>query len=165
MALSPSCQYLGSALILNPVSHLGLSDCESGSKQTFNINVCWKLFKKSTSALKPGLLGSLVKLFAFRKCLRSDPFKCSIFLIKNNFLVALWSLVLNADPDRLSADRDSGMNWIRIRNTCLRGSQRDVVFLGWPIAPTYMSPMRGGGEGGGVAESQPMSTAVHMEPK
>jgi hypothetical protein len=37
------------------------------------------------------------------------------------------------------------MNWIRIRNTCLRGSQRDVVFLGWPIAPSYMSPSAGGG--------------------
>ncbi len=36
------------------------------------------------------------------------------------------------------------------------GLQRDVIYLGWPIAPSYMSPMGGGG----VAESQPMSTAV-----
>ncbi len=26
-----------------------------------------------------------------------------------------------------------------------RGSQRDVVYLGWPIAPSYMSPNAGGG--------------------
>ncbi len=33
--------------------------------------------------------------------------------------------------------------------------------LGWPIAPSYMSPYAGGE----VAGSQPMSTAVHMEPE
>ncbi len=27
----------------------------------------------------------------------------------------------------------------------IRGSQRDVVYLGWPIAPSYMSPNAGGG--------------------
>jgi hypothetical protein len=32
-----------------------------------------------------------------------------------------------------------------------RGSQRDVVYLGWPVAPSYMSPNTGGG--GGVAGS------------
>ncbi len=39
----------------------------------------------------------------------------------------------------------------------IRGSQRDVVYPGWPIASSYMSP----NAGGGVAESQQMSTAVH----
>jgi hypothetical protein len=39
----------------------------------------------------------------------------------------------------------------------------DVVYLGWPIAPSYMSPNAGGG--GCLAGSQPMNTAVHMEPK
>ncbi len=39
-----------------------------------------------------------------------------------------------------------------------RGSKRDVVYLGKPIAPSYMSPNAGEG---GVAFSQPMSTAVH----
>ncbi len=29
-----------------------------------------------------------------------------------------------------------------------RGSQRDVVYLSWPIAPSYMSPKCGGGRGG-----------------
>ncbi len=43
-----------------------------------------------------------------------------------------------------------------------RGLQRDVVYLGWPIAPSYMSPNAGEGGGGGVAESQPMSTAVQI---
>ncbi len=31
-----------------------------------------------------------------------------------------------------------------------RGSQRDVVYLGWPIAPSYMSPNAGEGDGGWV---------------
>ncbi len=44
-----------------------------------------------------------------------------------------------------------------------RELQRDVVYLGWPIAPSYMSPNEG--EVGEVAGSQPMSRAVHMEPK
>jgi hypothetical protein len=29
----------------------------------------------------------------------------------------------------------------------IRGSLRDVVYLGWPIAPSYMSPNVGGGGG------------------
>ncbi len=29
----------------------------------------------------------------------------------------------------------------------IRGLQRDVVYLGWPIAPSYMSPNAGGGGG------------------
>jgi hypothetical protein len=45
--------------------------------------------------------------------------------------------------------------------TTIRGSQRDVVYLGWPIAPSNMSP----NAGKGVAGFRPMSTAVHMEPK
>ncbi len=39
-----------------------------------------------------------------------------------------------------------------------RGLQRDVVYLSWPIVPSYMSP----NAGGGVSGSQRMSTAVHM---
>ncbi len=46
-------------------------------------------------------------------------------------------------------------SWLPIEILYFRGSQRDVVYLGWPIA---RARMRGGG-------SQPMSTAVHMEPK
>ncbi len=46
-----------------------------------------------------------------------------------------------------------------------RGSQRDVVCSGWPIAPSYMSQNARAGGGGAVAGSQPTSTAVHMEPK
>ncbi len=41
-----------------------------------------------------------------------------------------------------------------------RGSQRDVC-LCWPIAPSYTSPIQMRGDGG-VAGSQPMSTAVHI---
>jgi hypothetical protein len=33
-----------------------------------------------------------------------------------------------------------------------KGLQRDVIYLGWPIAPSYMSPMRG--EGGMMGLSQ-----------
>jgi hypothetical protein len=44
-----------------------------------------------------------------------------------------------------------------------RRLQREVVYLGWPIAPLLMSPNAGGG---GVAESQPMSTcSCTQEPK
>ncbi len=49
----------------------------------------------------------------------------------------------------------------------IKGSQRNVAYLGRPIASSFMS-QNGGERGGGVAESQPMSTAVHkmhMEPK
>ncbi len=45
----------------------------------------------------------------------------------------------------------------RLKN---RGSERDVVYLGQPIALSYMSP-----NAGGAAGSQPMSAAVHMEHK
>jgi hypothetical protein len=49
------------------------------------------------------------------------------------------------------------------KRSVVRGSQRDVVYLDWPIAPSYMSPNAGGR--GEVAGSQPMSAALHMEPK
>ncbi len=42
----------------------------------------------------------------------------------------------------------------------VRGSQRDVVYLGWPIGSSYMNPKTGGG-GGSVAGSQPLSKAMH----
>jgi hypothetical protein len=35
-----------------------------------------------------------------------------------------------------------------------RGSQRDVVLLGWPIAPSYMEPKCGGGEGWVVSSNE-----------
>ncbi len=38
---------------------------------------------------------------------------------------------------------------------------RDVVYLGWPIAPSYMSPNAGEG---GIAGPRPMRTAVHRNP-
>ncbi len=43
-----------------------------------------------------------------------------------------------------------------------RGLQRDVVYLSWPIAPSYSSPNARGWGGGVIAGSQPMSTAVHI---
>ncbi len=50
---------------------------------------------------------------------------------------------------------------IRTWSTGTRELQRDVVYIGWSIAPLYMSPIAGGG---GVAGSQPMSTAVNRSP-
>ncbi len=41
-----------------------------------------------------------------------------------------------------------------------RGSQRDVVYLDWPIAPSIVYKPKYGGWRGWVAGSQPMSTAV-----
>jgi hypothetical protein len=35
-----------------------------------------------------------------------------------------------------------------------RGSQRDVVYLSWPIAPSYMSSNAGGGRGCGVSANE-----------
>ncbi len=50
-----------------------------------------------------------------------------------------------------------------------RGSQREIIYLGWLTIVTNSTlvyePKRGGRGGGGVAGSQPMSTAVHIEPK
>ncbi len=40
----------------------------------------------------------------------------------------------------------------------IRRWQRDDVYIGWPIAPSYMSPNAGEGWGGG---SRPTSTVVH----
>ncbi len=47
-----------------------------------------------------------------------------------------------------------------VLSTAGRGLQRDVVYLGWPMAPSYMSPNAGRGNWG----SQPMNTAVHRSP-
>ncbi len=47
--------------------------------------------------------------------------------------------------------------WL-LRGARARGSQRDVVYLGRLIAPSYTSPKFGGG---GVAVSQPVIAAVH----
>ncbi len=44
---------------------------------------------------------------------------------------------------------------MRMRIICqTRGSQRDVVYLGWPIAPSYMSPKAGGGGSRGVSANE-----------
>ncbi len=45
-----------------------------------------------------------------------------------------------------------------------RGLQRNVVYLGWSIAPKYFSPNEGARGSCGLAGSQPMSTAVHRSP-
>jgi hypothetical protein len=42
--------------------------------------------------------------------------------------------------------------------TIPKGSQRDVVYLGWPIAPSYMSPNAGGG---GCVVSANQNSCVH----
>ncbi len=66
----------------------------------------------------------------------------------------------NQDPDPFllltDTDPDPGSGSVRPR-----GLQRDVVYLGWPIAPSYEPKCR---ERGGVTWSQPMSTAVHRTP-
>ncbi len=50
----------------------------------------------------------------------------------------------------------------------LRGSQRDVVYLSWPIAPSYeyMSPNAGARGGcGASANEYSCAQTLHMEPK
>jgi hypothetical protein len=54
-------------------------------------------------------------------------------------------------------------NYLYVGCTAYKGSQRDVVYLGWPIVSLYMSPNAGGGRK--VAGPQPMSTVVDLEPK
>jgi hypothetical protein len=54
-----------------------------------------------------------------------------------------------------------GIDDKRERRQKTRGLQRDVVYLGWPIAPSYMST---DAREGGVVGSQPISTAVHRSP-
>ncbi len=45
-------------------------------------------------------------------------------------------------------------SWRRFLNPSAWGSQRDVVYLGWPIAPSYMSPKNAVRGGGGQGLSQ-----------
>ncbi len=52
------------------------------------------------------------------------------------------------------------LRWCRVVCPPQGGWQRDVVYLGWPIAPSYNEPKCGGGGAKGIAGSQPMSTAV-----
>ncbi len=42
-----------------------------------------------------------------------------------------------------------------------RGSQRDVVYLGWPIAHSYMSPKAGAGRGGRLGASANEYSCAH----
>ncbi len=50
----------------------------------------------------------------------------------------------------------------QLSSSISRGSQRDVVYLVWPIGAIVYEPKCGGK--GGVAGPQPMSTAVHRSP-
>ncbi len=43
-----------------------------------------------------------------------------------------------------------------------RGSQRDVIYLGWPIAPTYMSPNAGGGGLQGLSQWVQLYTGAQI---
>jgi hypothetical protein len=46
-----------------------------------------------------------------------------------------------------------------------RGLQRDVVYLGWPLAPSYMSPNAGEGLGGVAGVSANEYSCTHRSPK
>jgi hypothetical protein len=58
-----------------------------------------------------------------------------------------------------SVTHDKKLNF-KISTMLTRGLQRDVVYLCWPIAPSYTSPNEWGM---GVAGSPPMSKAVHIK--
>jgi hypothetical protein len=68
---------------------------------------------------------------------------------------------LNPDPIFISNTKQSpdGL-FIRVNN---RGLQRDVVYLGLPITPSYEPKC--GGRGAEVAGSEPMSPAVYTGAK
>jgi hypothetical protein len=81
-----------------------------------------------------------------------------IIILLNNVVFALQNCAFGLRIARCGATlSDCDVYWTH------RGLQRDVVYLGWPMAPSYMSP-NAGGRGGGVAGSQPVSTAVHRSP-
>ncbi len=68
-----------------------------------------------------------------------------------------------ADADQQRSDVASAehqQHWVLSvpGRVVISGLHRDVVYLGWPIAPSYRSP-----NAGGVAGSRPM-TAVRIEP-
>ncbi len=58
--------------------------------------------------------------------------------------------------------------WLTLFSLCCLsptgGLHRDVVYLGWPIAPSYMIPNAGGGGELRPAGSKPLITAVHRSP-
>ncbi len=84
----------------------------------------------------------------------------TIFILKNNWRFFLLGLRKRQIRCRIRI-------WIptlRIRNaTGSMRSHRDVVYLCWPIAPSYISP-NPWEEGEGVAGSQPMTTVVQGRP-
>ncbi len=59
----------------------------------------------------------------------------------------------NPDPEALLFGIDSRA--LHADGLYFRGSKREFVYLGWPIAPSYMSPNAGGGGGGcGVSANE-----------
>ncbi len=78
--------------------------------------------------------------------------------------------IINRHPTDKQHQQRTPTSNIKNRSLISMGSLRDVVYLGWPISPSYMSPNVGGGGRGGVwfagfQPVQPMSTAVHMTHK
>ncbi len=67
---------------------------------------------------------------------------------------------------RLVLARKGGGSFLRCTLCTGQGFKRDVVYLSWPTAPSYMSPNAGVGWGGGVCgvSSNEYSTAVHRSP-
>ncbi len=53
----------------------------------------------------------------------------------------------------LITERNS-VSWYMQKRLSPSGLQRDVVHLGWPIAPSYMSPKAGGGGSCGVSANE-----------
>ncbi len=89
--------------------------------------------------------------------LATDPFWISLYMRK------FFSFFLSVRHGPYRTRRSNYLGYVRIRSTtgwCMtsRGSQKVVIYLGWPIAPSYMNPNAGGVV---VAGSQPMSTGAH----
>ncbi len=93
-------------------------------------------------------------------------FKCSFMYLHMSGVIfcaiSLRRINTGAVPDLNKPNCYCFLLVSKIVSVPTRGSERDVVYLGGPIAPCYMSPNAGGGGGCGC---QIMSTAAHMVPK
>ena len=105
----------------------------------------------------------ILLLFVIFLCLQFSL--CKSFKAKSSKFLIFWIkfLFVGSFHVYLFIYLDKEAVWARAVPGCRydreRGSQRDVVYLGWPIASTYMSPNAGGWGGEGA---RGLSQWVHL---
>jgi hypothetical protein len=111
-------------------------------------------------------------IYAFREVLKTIKKSLAKLIYWSNIVFIQWNAIQKVKfcvifkKVRVSACEEvMGSHQIEVHRTCLlcflvsrvvcRGLQRDVVYLGWPIASSYMSPNAGDGRGGcGVSANE-----------